>query len=357
MHPKVASFLNSTKSPKRINFSEEYGLEEVPGELKDCREVEDLDLSYTSITSIPDFVFQLPKLKKLSYIGCDIKSLPKGIGLLSGRLSELSISIENFEDAEELFQLSELKSLQLQGSFESIPDDIVKLQKLEELAVVNVNLKKFPAVLSLKALKQVSLIGEIGLDDGPKLDIDQFFIEMSKSESLRVLSIENYQLKELPSTVGSLSNLEQLHLQDNLLEEIPEETFDLLKLKELDLSINSIRQIGSRIERLQNLKILNLSSNWSNTLNCDGLFSVIGRLENLESLDLSSCQSIKNIPDGLSRLGKIKSLDFDNNLISSIPDFLFEMHQLKKLRVSTNPIPKAQIEKLKERLKGVNVVG
>ncbi len=357
MNPKIASFLNSTKRPRRISFSEDFELERVPEELVECKEVEELDFSYTFINSIPEFVFNMPKLRKLSYIGCDIKDLPSGISNLSDRLIELRISIENIENLEELFKFSELKCLEIQGSFENFPNGIEKLQKLEELGFINVNLKKFPEVSTLSTLKKISLIGEIGLEDDALIDFDTFFEEIAKCSSLKVLSIENYRLKNLSPLIGRMGNLELLLLQDNLLESIPDEIFELARLKEIDLSINCLKYISPLVAKLQSLKILRLNSNWRNQLDCNGLFSVIGSLKNLEVLDLSSCQSVRIIPEGLSELKNLKSLDFDNNLIADIPDFLFGMHHLKKLRLSTNSIPQAKLEKLKVSLNCVNVVG
>lgn len=358
MHPKVATFLNSTKSPKRISFSWEYDLDVVPAELINCWELEDLDLSYTAITNIPDFVFELPKLKKLSYIGCDIKILPNGIGLLSERLLDLSISIDNLEDADALYTLHNLKKLTIHGSFDSIPDRIKNLQKIEELTIISVELKKLPETFGfLKRLKKINLVGEIGLDIDPKLDIEQFFSQIAQCEALNSLSIDSYRLHVIPSKVGFLIGLESLCLRNNLLKTVPDELFNLFTLKELDLSINKIKSISPKITKLENLKVLNLSSNWENQIDCRGLFSEIERLKKIEVLDFSSCQSITDIPEGIIKLAKLKSLDFDNNLISKLPEFLYGMHNLKKLRVSTNNIPENQIERLKETLSDVNVIG
>jgi Leucine-rich repeat (LRR) protein len=58
------------KEIKKVNLSEQYNLESVPKEIEYCENIESLNISYTSITTIPDFVFKLPKLKHISYLGC-----------------------------------------------------------------------------------------------------------------------------------------------------------------------------------------------------------------------------------------------------------------------------------------------
>jgi Leucine-rich repeat (LRR) protein len=110
-----------------------------------------------------------------------------------------------------------------------------------------------------------------------------------------------------PSVVFHL-NLSKRHMEN-----IPESVFTLTNLQELDISDNNIEYISSGIERLKNLKTLDISNNKLKTLPAE-----IGNLINLEHLLLNR-NRIEILPVEISELTSLKDLDLWGNRIIQLP--------------------------------------
>ena len=125
----------------------------------------------------------------------------------------------------------------------------------------------------------------------------------------------------LPSSLGNLSNLQQLYLARNQLSgNIPTELGNLANLRNLFLHSNE------------------LSGN---------IPSALGRLENLTGLGLDGNMLTGSIPASLGDLNKLTSLYLENNKLSGgIPGSLGNLSELKLLSVHNNeamsgPLPNA----------------
>ena len=157
---------------------------------------------------------------------------------------------------------------------------------------------------------------------------------------VRRLDLSGNQLSgEVPSELGSLSNLESLDLSSNELTGIPGEFGNLSNLKSLDLSSNELTGIPAELGSLSNLESLDLSSN-----ELTGIPGELGSLSNLESLDLSSNELAGTIPAELGSLSNLESLNLSNNrLTGTIPAELGSLSNLESLDLSSNqltgPIP------------------
>lgn len=117
------------------------------------------------------------------------------------------------------------------------------------------DLDALPADFSQKA-KSTS---KIDLSENQLSNLDFDFTVLSAS--LKELDISTNKLKVLPSSVGSLRNLEILHAYQNELESVPPEICNLVSLKELNVFNNKISEIPSNIGNLGSLELLNLASN------------------------------------------------------------------------------------------------
>lgn len=103
------------------------------------------------------------------------------------------------------------------------------------------------------------------------------------STTTRTLSRSNSGLSEVPRSILSMTNLEELDLSDNQLTgSLPGEIRQLTRLRVLDVSGNALTGIPAEIGQLSNLRRLDASDNQLTTLPYQ-----IGNLQNLEELNLS----------------------------------------------------------------------
>jgi Leucine-rich repeat (LRR) protein len=124
----------------------------------------------------------------------------------------------------------------------------------------------------------------------------------------------------------------------------------------LDLGVNKLSSIKPGFGALRKLKVLRLNSNWTNKLNVTNLWNELDQLSDLHNLQLWPCQSVTSIPGNIYTLSKLQELDVDNNLLVDLPESLFTMTHLKKLRVSTNKSPTATTDRLVAALPSTKVV-
>ena len=127
---------------------------------------------------------------------------------------------------------------------------------------------------------------------------------------VRRLNLSGNQLSgEVPSELGSLSNLTRLYLYDNQLSGVPPELGSLSNLEWLWLQRNQLSEVPSELGSLSNLEWLDLSGNQLTEIPGE-----LGSLSNLESLYLSSNELTGCIPEGLRDVAnndfQILGLDF-----------------------------------------------
>ena len=159
---------------------------------------------------------------------------------------------------------------------------------------------------------------------------------------VRRLDLSGNQLSgEVPSELGSLSNLETLFFGFNeLAGPIPGELGNLSNLKSLNLSSNRLTgPIPGELGSLSNLESLDLSSN-----ELTGIPGELGSLSNLETLYLSFNELAGPIPAELGSLSNLETLYLGNNrLTGTIPAELGSLSNLESLNLSSNrltgPIP------------------
>ncbi|KAL2334871.1 hypothetical protein Fmac_016084 [Flemingia macrophylla] len=138
------------------------------------------------------------------------------------------------------------------------------------------------------------------------------------------------------SAISSYS-IENLILNDNKIQaNIPESIFSLVNLTRLDLSANNLSGFFHfhLFSELQNLKYLDLSQNDQLSLNFES--SVNYSLYNLKTLALSS-MGLTEFPKLLGKVPNLESLDLSNNkLTGRVPNWLFETSSLGLLDLSQN---------------------
>lgn len=203
-----------------------------------------------------------------------------------------------------LCYLSKLSILDLRNSdswraknknkIEVIPDAIKHLENLEELYISRVELKVVPETL------------------------------MTLSQ-LRVLDLHYNKIEKLPN-LSPLKNLEILHLFINQLSEI-KGIEDLHQLGFLNVGANELTTITNKIGTLEKLQVLNLCTNKIKVLPdslCD--------LKNLEKLDIYTLPLEGQLPKDFSKLSYLPWLRLDNIGLSSLPSCLKDFTNLQSFR-------------------------
>jgi Leucine-rich repeat (LRR) protein len=203
-----------------------------------------------------------------------------------------------------LCYLSKLRILDVRNSdswraknknkIDAIPEAIEHLENLEELYISRVELKLVPETL----------------------------ITLSQ---LRVLDLHYNKIEKLPN-LSPLKNLEILHLFINQLSEI-EGIENLHQLGFLNVGANELTTITNKIGTLEKLQVLNLCTNKIKALPdslCD--------LKNLEKLDIYSLPLDGQLPKDFSKLSYLPWLRLDNIGLSSLPACLKYFTNLQSFR-------------------------
>ncbi|XP_058106033.1 probable disease resistance protein At4g27220 isoform X1 [Magnolia sinica] len=143
------------------------------------------------------------------------------------------------------------------------------------------------------------------------------------------ISLMRNKIKHLDIT-PDCPNLISLFLNENdQLRTIHSNFFELMpKLQILDLSDTGIKSLPMSLLQLVNLRVLILSS-------CRGLVEVppLGKLKELQILDLSQSRRIKNFPQGIESLVKLKRLDISETSLTAIPyTMIYGLPSLEELR-------------------------
>lgn len=345
---------------KYINLSEQYSLYELPEIIKECKALEKLTISFTPIREIPNYIFDLPKLKELNFAGCkELRNqvIPFSASQPLEKLSLYANSSNTFFD--EIEKLTKLKSLTISGKINEIPKSVFNLSSLQELVLFDTQISTVPIEIGkLKSLKKFSISQAVFLPDDEymPLHLEELFKNLSQCHILKELHLNSNGIKQIPESIKLLKQLEVFSAEDNLIVSYNKALHDLTKLKVLNLGINQLKEIPTGIGQLTQLKILKLNSNWQNNFDAKNLFDEIYKLTDLETLELYSCQSIKAIPETISNLNKLKKLDVDNNLIEKLPRSIFNMTHLNTLRISSNKITPKEISEIKTHLTSTKII-
>lgn len=125
--------------------------------------------------------------------------------------------------------------------------------------------------------------------------------------------------------------------------------YELVNLRRLSVPLNKLRHFPSSIGEMKSLCFLDAHFN-----ELQGLTPSIGRLTNLEILNLSSNFSdLKELPQTIGDLSSLKELDLSNNQIHELPDTFGRLDNLMKLNVEQNPLVEPPKEIVDEGVEAV----
>lgn len=176
--------------------------------------------------------------------------------------SDSSVVTREYSSLEEALKEPEkVYRLNLSNRNFKMPSDSIwlKFKNLEYLSFKNDHLTSLPAGLgNLKKLKVLDLSGndfkvlpqsfsrlenltELYLNDENKMDINKSLLVIKDLPNLRILHLENDNLKSIPKDLLYFNNLETLFLNNNKLKRTPIELSGLKNLKYIDLHDNKFR--------------------------------------------------------------------------------------------------------------------
>ncbi|XP_030646932.1 volume-regulated anion channel subunit LRRC8B-like [Chanos chanos] len=282
-----------------------------------------LRLKFTGGGKAPRWVFRLKNLTEL-YLYGDL------------------LSVGNSDFVNDLPKLKNLKVLLLKCSIFSLPKVITNsmssLQKfyvdnegaqlnatqslkmmsqLTCLKLLNCDLHRIPSsIFSLTNLQEIDLRGN-------NLRTIEEIISFQHLQRLFTLKLKNNNINYIPIHIGVLETLEQLHLSHNYISCIPAQLFLCSRLCYLDLSHNKLCVIPEGIQDLKRLQILTLSQNKIDRLP-NGLF----QCKTLQSLYLDH-NSLSTLPPLVSRLTNLIVLDLRGNQLESLPAELEHCQHLR----------------------------
>lgn len=194
------------------------------------------------------------------------------------------------------------------NQLEVLPDSIAGLQKLEVFDVSSNLLVYLPDSIGLLLNLRVLKVSGNKLNSLPET--------ISRCSSLVELDSSFNNLICLPTNIGyGLFNLERLLIHLNRIRCLPPSICEMRSLRYLDVHFNELRGLPQAIGRLTNLEVLNLSSNFSDLTELPETF---GDLTNLRELDLSNNQ-IRALPATFGELNNLIKLNLDQNPLEIPP--------------------------------------
>ncbi|CAB3232624.1 unnamed protein product [Arctia plantaginis] len=169
------------------------------------------------------------------------------------------------------------------------------------------------------------------------------------------LSLNGFEIIEIPTLLYTCSDVEHLYLHRNKIKVIPVDITQLVNLTTLTLDYNNISCLPPEISNLKNLVNLNISYNplnvlipeigelenleafWCNKIGLREIPKEIGKLEKLDTFGARG-NELKTIPDEMTKLSKLRWLTLENNCIETLPDSMDKMEALVHCNLRNNQI-------------------
>ncbi|PNX85855.1 disease resistance protein (TIR-NBS-LRR class) [Trifolium pratense] len=148
-------------------------------------------------------------------------------------------------------------------------------------------------------------------------------------ESLTELLAYNSGIKELPSTIGSLSYLRKLSVgKCKLLSKLPDSFKTIASITELDLDGTSIRYLPDEIGEMKQLRKLEIG----NCSNLESLPESIGHLASLTTLNIIN-GNIRELPASIGLLDNLMA----ETAMKDLPESFGMLSSLRTLRMAKRP--------------------
>jgi Leucine-rich repeat (LRR) protein len=335
----------------KLNLDNQPALNQIPPVLGECKLLEELDISHTVITEIPDFIFNLPNLRSLACCCNRISKPPQGWSKAK-KLENLHIRVnEKWTSPDEITELTELKTLTV-DLYNNIPlpETIGNLKKLETLIISlkykDADSKPLPKSLSGHgALKNVSITSFFNKEKNYSLiDTAELLVTCPNLESFILSGLKLDCKKGALYLLTGLKQLElrHLHVNGNIFEKISTLT-KLEKLVILGSEFNA-EKIPDIFTSMPELRVFTFSGSYVRDLP-PSLYT----LKNLTDIEIDSA-GIVSISEKIGDLKNLKKIHFQDNALEALPDALFTLPNLAILNIEDNLIVQKELIKINENL-------
>lgn len=330
-------------------------LKAFPPSLARLKKLKKLNLSKNIITEIPDIIGELESLEELDLSRCNIETISDAIGKLK-KLRILNLSSNHNLSAfpETMGELSELQVLKMDYVATPLPDNFVKLEKLEDLRMYQCyndkeNVAAFPEVITkLKNLKhfdfRANLIKELpeSLENIQTLESfiwtdgrtqSQAFPDFRRFPNLKKLVISR-KFNGWRNRVFELVTLEHLEINRNKEERqrITQDMFDMW-----------VKMADEKNDEAWKKQLQWMQENKIDEAN--GQFSII----NAPGMKWEDLADINKLPN-------LRYLDISFNHLPSLPETFYELKNLTYLDVRYNKFSSDVEERIKSVFSNTEIV-
>jgi Leucine-rich repeat (LRR) protein len=179
-----------------------------------------------------------------------------------------------------------------------------------------------------KSIGSLSNLQELYLNNNKLTSLSK---SIGRLSNLKILYLDNNNLTELPKSIGSLYNLQTLSLDNNRLINVPESIQSLSKLKYLSLTNNKLTSlwVDKKPCFLSSPMVMNRKSE---TFSIHDAPESIESLSNLEYLYLYN-NNLTSLPKSIGSLSNLKILFLANNKLTNIPESMQTLTKIKRFEL------------------------
>jgi hypothetical protein len=286
-----------------------------------------IERNFTDWSKLPQAIFELNSLKKLSFEYAKLKELPLDLGRLR-QIREMNLHGNKLKDLNsEITTLDGLRDLTLSDNlFDVFPPNLLFLRKLKVLDLSQNKLSGLP-----DEINNMNGLRDLNLEECRFLTFPVELCKLTKLESLNFRRQYKAEVGTLPAEIGAMQHLRRLDLERNGIKNLPAE-FAILPLEWLSLNDNPLNGFPLPLLKIDSLKHLDLSK----CANIKVLPEEIAGLQDLEFLDLSATK-IKRLPPNLPELKKLIHLGLGALKMSDLHETIALLQQMPNLRKVTCP--------------------
>ncbi|MCL2800960.1 MAG: hypothetical protein FWD28_04300 [Treponema sp.] len=343
----------------KINLDNQHSLKEIPVILSECTLLEDLNISHTEITEIPDFLFTLPALRSLSCCCSKLSGFPRGL-LKAQNLEYLHIRINiKWVIPEELASLKNLKTVIFDlYSDSALPKKLGTLPNLEDFSIyIKYDEGSVPLIPDSfnnhPSLKKIS-IHEPFLRNRKTLNLEHTLKTLSSCKKLESLKLGGFIINNEHQKLSKLINLKELELRHLIADgDIFKSITGLQNLEKLCIwgSEQKITALPDIFSNFPNLHLFSFAGNFITELPHS-----FYKLEKLTSIEIGST-GISVIDNNIGNLKNLESVHLYDNMLSALPDTIFDLPNLTVLNIEENLFKQKESQEIKQKIKELSGSG
>jgi internalin A len=228
--------------------------------------------------------------------------------------------------------LEQLRVYELPDDFDEIPEDWLRLSRLEGISLSRPwtgrrERKGSWRLANLDQLVRLSSLRDMSLDG-----IDARSVVQILPTSLKCLKFIDAGLSEFPQRVLDLTQLEELNLASNEIRHLSGDIAKLIGLKRLNLSGNPLTDLPEGACELKSLEVLWLPSTKLRR------FPPVDRLPKLTQLSVARGIHIEHFPAPILRSSHLEYLNLGGTGIRTIPNAIERLTNLVDLELGENQL-------------------